>query len=453
MRRCVVFRLALAVLLLSSPARSSLAAPASPLGLGPVAATKLPNGLQVLVAPAQAADLVAIDVWVGAGTRRETAATNGVAHLMEHLLFKGTPTRKPGEIDAAIEDLGGTLNAATSYDWAHFYVTVGASDAEAALDVLADAVMHANLRQSDMDAERKVIVQEMARENNSAALRLTRAFNALQFPNHPYGRPLLGTESSLMGLTRANVLDFYAKNYVPGNVTLVLAGRLTPEVGRTMAARAFGAWPARPVPADKPLLSAPTDGPRVQRLTLDVPRGFLMLGFPAPSVKDKPDAWVMDVLLTRLGQGAGNRLEQTLLRERRLVSSISANFLTQRDAGALTVQATFEPGREDQVRDGILDEIARLRDAPLSDAELAQAQRSLLASYLFTAQTNSGRADALGFYSVIDSFGYDTDYVAHVESVTAAQVQAVARKYLTPQAATLVLLLPRVDPSMAAHKE
>lgn len=408
--------------------------------------------MQVLVAPAQAADLVALDVWVGAGTRRETAATNGVAHLMEHLLFKGTPTRKPGEIDAAIEDLGGTLNAATSYDWAHFYVTVGASDAEAALDVLADAVMHAGLRQSDMDTERKVILQEMARENNSAALRLTRAFNTLQFPNHPYGRPLLGTESTLMGLTRANVLDFYGKNYVPGNVTLVLAGRLTPEAGRAMAARAFGAWTARPVPADKPLVTAPQNGPRVQRLTLAVPRGFLMLGFPAPSVRDKPDAWVMDVLLTYLGQGAGNRLEQTLLRERRLVASIGANFLTQRDAGALTVQATFEPGREDQVREGILDEIARLRAAPLSEGELAQAKRALLASYLFTAQTNSGRADALGFYSTIDSFGYDTDYIAHVEAVTAAQVQAVARKYLTPQAATLVLLLPRVDPSMAAQR-
>ena len=138
------------------------------LGLGTVYSYTLENGLRVLVAPNDAADLVTLDVWMGAGTRRETADNNGAAHFIEHLLFKGTATRKPGEIDAAIEDLGGTLNAATSYDWAHFYVTVASADADAALAVLSDALMNAALRPEDMEAERPVILSEMAREAGDA---------------------------------------------------------------------------------------------------------------------------------------------------------------------------------------------------------------------------------------------------------------------------------------------
>ena len=154
---------------------TSTASGKSGIGLGPVTEYTLPNGLQVLVAPSNAADLVTMDVWIGAGTRRETAENNGVAHFMEHLIFKGTPTRKPGEIDAAIEDLGGTLNAATSYDWAHFYGTVASADAPAALTVLGDALMNSEMRQADIDAEKPVILSEMAREANSATTRVNRA--------------------------------------------------------------------------------------------------------------------------------------------------------------------------------------------------------------------------------------------------------------------------------------
>jgi len=425
---------------------------AAGIGLGTVTEYTLSNGLQVLVAPSNAAALVTMDVWVGAGTRRETAENNGVAHFMEHLIFKGTPTRKPGDIDAAIEDLGGTLNAATSYDWAHFYGTVASADAPAALAVLGDALMNSEMRQADMDAEKPVILSEMAREAGSATTRVNRAFNALCFPTHPYGRPLLGTASNISNMPRKTVVDFYHTYYAPGNATLILAGRITPEEGLAFAKKTFGAWPARAVPDDKTLPEPPQTNIRIRNLNAPVRRGFLQIGFRAPSVRDKPDVWVMDVLMTLLGQGGNNRLEQDLERKKKLVTAINTSYLTQRDPGTMSVTAEFDPGDYDTVSKAILAEMGSLRDTPVSPEELNAAKHTLLASYLFDTQTNSGRADALGFYSRIDSYKYDTEYVGNFEAVTPALVQSVARKYLTPDAYTLVTLLPVPDPVTASRR-
>lgn len=421
------------------------------LRLGAVYSYTLENGLRVLVAPSDAADLVTLDVWMGAGTRRETADNNGAAHFLEHLLFKGTATRKPGQIDAAIEDLGGTLNAATSYDWAHFYVTVASADADSALTVLSDALMNSALRPEDMEAERPVILSELARDESTPDGILTTAFNALTFPDHPYGRPIVGTQASVSQMTRQTVADFYKTYYVPGNATLIIAGNVTPEVGLAMARKALGTWPARPFPADTGLSETPQTGIRTGTFFGPFREADVMLGFHAPSVKDQPDAWVMDVLLTYLGQGGNNHLTMDLQHKRRLVTSINANFLTQRDPGSLSITAECEPSNVNAVTKAILDEVQSMRDKPLSDADLAATKHALLASYLFDAQTNSGRAGALGFYAVIDSAQYDTDYIAHFEKVTAAQVQSVAQKYLNPQAYTRVILEPRMDPVTASR--
>ncbi len=423
---------------------------ASGIGLGTVTEYTLPNGLQVLVAPSEAADLVTMDVWVGAGARRETADVNGVAHFMEHLIFKGTPTRKPGEIDAAIEDLGGSLNAATSYDWAHFYVTTASAYAPKALPILADALENSEMRQADIDAEKPVILSEMAREASRATGRVSRGFNALAFSNHPYGRPLLGTAANVSAMPRQTIVDFYHTYYAPGNATLVLAGRITPEAGLALAQKCFGSWTARAVPEDKTLPATPLTTIRTLSLTAPARRGFLQIGWRGPSVRDTPDVWEMDLLMTLLGQGGGSRLDRDLTSKRKLVTAVSTSFLTQRDPGMMSVTAEFDPGDYQRVIDAILAEAATLREAPVSGGELAAAKHSLLAAYLFDAQTNSGRANALGFYSRIASYQYDTSYVSRFEAVTPAQLQAVARKYLTPTAYTQVTLLPVPNPVTAS---
>jgi zinc protease len=421
------------------------------LGLGTVYTYTLENGLRVIVAPSDAADLVTLDAWMDAGTRRETDANNGAAHFIEHLLFKGTPTLGPGQIDADIENLGGTLNAATSYDWAHFYVTVASADAPAALSILSDALMHASIRPADMEAERPVILSEIAADYSTPDDQLTRFYNALEFPDHPYGRPIVGTPETVANMTRETVYTFYKTFYAPADATLVISGHVTPAQGLAMARTALGGWPARPVPPDLAIPEVPQTHIISTNIIGPGPNAHLVLGFHAPSVRDQPDSWIMDVLLTYLGQGGNNLLQQDLQYKQHLVSSIEADYLTQRDPGTLTITADCAPSAADQVTQGILADVATLRDAPLTPDELADAKRALLASYLFDAQTTSGRADALGFYSVIDDTSYDTDYIQHFEDVTAEQVQQVAQKYLNPNEYTLVTMLPQPDTITASR--
>ena len=233
-------------------------------------------------------------------------------------------------------------------------------------------------------------------------------------------------------MTRQTVLDFYQNYYAPGNTTLVITGNVTPETGQALARQYFGDWQARPVPTDKTPPEQPQTDIRTRTLYGGTSQGYLTMAFHAPSVGDQPDAWVMDVLLTYLGQGGNNRLQQDLERKSKLVTSLATNYLTQRNRGVLTITAGFVPSNADRVTTALLDEVAALRRAPLDAADLLAAKHALLASYLFDVQTDSGRANALGFYNTTDTYKYDTDYVAHVLSVTSAQVQQVAQTYLDP---------------------
>ena len=292
---------------------------ATAIGLGTVTEYTLPNGLQVLIAPSNAADLVTMDVWVGAGTRRETADTNGVAHFMEHLIFKGTPTRKPGEIDAAIEDLGGSLNAATSYDWAHFYGTVDVGRrAGTPWRFLSDAVMNAEMRQEDIDAEKPVILNEMAREADSATQRVEPCVQCALLHRPILMGVLCSEPRTTSRKCRARPLWTFTTRITrrampPG----FWPGKISPEDGLALAQKTFGVWPSasgsrRQSRCRKP----PQTDIRTRSMTAPVRRGFLQIGWRAPSVQGQarmPGS--MDVMMTLLGQGGNNRLEADLLRQ------------------------------------------------------------------------------------------------------------------------------------------
>ena len=418
--------------------------------LGEVSSFTLKNGLQVLVVPSDSADLVTVDAWVKAGTRRETQSNNGVAHFLEHLIFRGTPTRKAGDIDAAIEDLGGNLNAETSYDWAHFYVTVASSDADSALGILSDALMNSSLRDEDVQAERPIILNEMARTLATPESRMTQLVNELSYRSHPYGRPLLGTPNTVSAMTRDTVETFYSTYYAPNNMTLVLSGHLTPDEGRAMAEKYLGAWASKQVPADDVVQEPPQTDYRTKTIVGAGTSAYLMFGFHAPSVSSERDAYTMDVLLTLLGQGGNNRLDTVLRRQKKIVTNVSANYLTQKDPGMLTILTESDPSQLAAVHDAVLAEIAKLRDLPVSASELNAAKHTLLANYLFDAQTTNGRANAMGFYNSIDTYKYDVDYISNFEAVTPLQVQHVAQLYLNPDAFTLIVSAPRINPEISS---
>jgi zinc protease len=414
--------------------------------------TTLPNGLRVISAPSHAAPIVAIDVWVKAGASRQTPSEKGVAHYLEHVLFKGTPTRKTEEdIDGAIENLGGTLNGATSYDWAHFYVVVPSQNFEAALDVLSDVMQHSEISKVDVEDERPVILGELARGlNNPIELIAGEARMAAYGPNHPYGSAITGAPRDVKNVTQEQIENYYHKWYVPNNVSLVVTGDVDGIRVSKAAEKDFASWTFSPDLEAEPKLSVqPMSGVRRTVIERNVSQSYMAIGMFAPSVDDRPDVWVMDVAMTLLGQGGNNWLDIDLREKRSIVNAITSDYLTQKGAGLLVITCSFPSGNPDEVEDAIIAEVNRLGNKPISPNELASAKQSLIASYLFDAETDSGKADALGFYDMIDSYQYDVDYIKHIQDVTTDDVQNLAKKYLVDHSYSIATIIPYSSPAIA----
>jgi zinc protease len=421
----------------------------------------LSNGLRLVIAESHSVPIVAVDVWVRAGTRREQAGQPGVAHFLEHLLFKGTPTHPTEEsIDGSIEDLGGTLDAATSYDWAHFYTEIPSSGCDDAIGLLADIIQHSTISPDSVDQERPVILDEIQRAEDDPGQSLADVARSILYSHgSAYSRPITGTMDEVRGVTHDQIVAFYKQYYVPNNTTIVISGNVSPSDVQHVVEADLDDWKRSDSLVDDGGADAssyaqqvPADEIATKRLIQQgADESYLVMGYPAPSVSVTPDAWDMDVLLTLLGQGGNNRLDTSLRIKQHLVTAIEADYLTQRDPGILTITASMPTANVDDVQADILEEVDRLRTTTVGADELRAAKLALTASYLFDVDTDSGHADSLGFYDSIDSYQYDVNYLSNIDSVTAADVQRIAQTYLNPESCVTVIQVPPTNPTTASN--
>jgi len=289
----------------------------------------LPNGVVVISQEHRASDVVAVQLWLRVGGRDEAPAELGLSHYLEHMLFKGTPTRPPGSIDAELEGLGGNSNAFTSYDFTHYDVVVPVSGLRAAAALLADIAVNAAFVPAELESEKKVVFEEMS---------LTVA--------HPYGRPILGTRELVRSLTRDTLNAYYTKHYVPGNMVLVVVGAVTPAEARAVAAETFGRLtgpaPVRPAaPPPKPLAAgAGEDVPRPEQ------QAYLALAWHAAPTGNT-DIYAVDLLTYILGDGPSSRLNQVLREQRGIVQTIEASYIPRQVSGLVSVTARLDPRHVD----------------------------------------------------------------------------------------------------------
>lgn len=400
----------------------------------------LPNGLRVLVREAHEAPLVTIDLWVRAGSSRETAQNNGVAHFMEHLLFRGTAKRGRGEVDRDIEELGATLNATTSRDWMHLYTTVASRYWQEALEVVADAIQNSALRPEDVEREQMVILDELARAADDPVRDANQRLAELLFQKHSYRLPVAATRDSIIRIQRDQVVEFYRKYYVPNNASLVIVGDVTETEAFAAAERLFGRWQKREITDPEPSLDSPPDSPR--HAEFKVRRGFPVvgIGFMAPSVKEVADVCACDLLLSLLGQRDG--LLTRLLVGQGVATRVTTEFLTQRYPGIFSIVVELpEQGNPRQVEAMVVGALQQLAKTPVTEAELARAKREILGNYLFSMETTEGQASTLGFYEMIDTYQFATEYEKNVLAVTPEDIRRVVEKYLHPERRVVVTLV------------
>ncbi|KRT77881.1 MAG: peptidase, m16 (pitrilysin) family, zinc protease [Armatimonadetes bacterium CSP1-3] len=402
----------------------------------------LDNGLTVIVQETHATEIVTLQAWVKVGSRDETDETNGAAHFVEHMLFKGTQRRGVGQIDREVEGLGGILNASTSFDYTQYFIVSASRFFDKILGIQSDALMRSTLDPQEFERERLVIIEELNRRDDTPSTRTFDALYTTAYAVHPYRRPIGGSRAVIQQMTRDQLFGFYTTHYAPGNVTVVVVGDVSAQDAVHKVRRAYGGW-RRPAPARQQFAPEPPFG-AVRRSVIegDVRVAYLNMGWLGPAARDR-DVYAMDVLLYVLGRGRGSRLARSIQEGQRLVQQISAGFPTALDPTLFSVFAVTEPDNVARVEEVILAEIRGVREQGVSDEDLRRAKTLLEGEEIVSTHTTRGFATTLGFYATVADLEFALTYRDRIRQVSREDVQRVALRFLDPQRYALVVLQPR----------
>jgi len=409
-----------------------------------VLVTTLPNGMKVIVREGHAVNLVAVDVWIHAGSAEESEGANGVAHFVEHMIFKATSKRGPGEIDREIEGLGAEINGGTSRDYSHFYTTVASEYLPTALDVIADAVMNAQFRPEDIEKERRVLLDEIARSEGNPVQRALDIFARTAFESHPYRLSPTGARDVIGKLTRDELLLHHNRFFTPENITVVIAGDVSKTEAVALVEKAFAGFARTSrVPRVEPPPEPPLTSPRVTKLDSPGKDAYLVVGYLAPGADRVRDVCALDVILAVLGDAHEGRIYSALTAKGIGFNDIETDFVTQKRQSTFAALVRVDPKDADAARDVLLAEYRRLGDEPLSDAELQHAKRLVEGGDLFDQETFAGQARALGLYDCIATYDLALKYGGIVQSLTASDIMDAAERYFGANDYIILRMEPR----------
>jgi zinc protease len=404
--------------------------------------TQLKSGLTVLVEENHAAPVAAIQVWVRVGSADEHDDEAGLAHLHEHMLFKGTARRGPGEIARAIEAAGGEINAWTSFDQTVYHVVMASQFFAEGMDILADAVTSAAFDPDELKREIEVVCEEIKRSADSPTRKLSKELFATSFLQHPYGKPVIGTEESVRSFTREGILKFYRRWYQPQNCVVAVVGDVSEAEVVRLAEKLF-VWPASEfVPAPQRPHEPRREQPAARLKQEQLKEGYLSIAWPAPPLAND-DVAALDALSIVLGHGEASRLHRAMKRDRLLCTEVQASCYTPIDPGLTIVGLTLQPG---QVRDAVREALAqvyKVRREEVTVEELGLACRLLESDAVYQRETVQGQARKLGFYeSSAGGLAFEQRYFDNVAALTPARVREAAERHIDPSAAVISALLP-----------
>jgi predicted Zn-dependent peptidase len=385
--------------------------------------TRLENGMRVLTDAMDSVETVSLGVWVDDGTRDEPAEINGVAHLLEHMAFKGTERRSARDIASEIEALGGHLNAYTSREHTAYHAKVLKGDTPLAVDILADILQHSVFEQRELERERAVILQEIGQANDTPDDVIFDLFQERAFPGQAMGRPVLGRSEIVRRIERDAVARYMQGHYALPGMLLVAAGNVDHDELVTLARRAFVAPPRERSPREEAARYVGGD----LREERDLEQVHLVLGFPGFPFGD-PDYYAASVVSAALGGGMSSRLFQEIREKRGLVYAIYSFTHTYSDSGLFGVYAGTGEAEVAELMPVLCEEFRRL-GAGFEEAELQCARAQLKAGLLMSLESTMARCEQQAGHMLV--FGRPLDVgemVARIDAVDAAAVARVARR-------------------------
>jgi len=415
--------------------------PARPPG---VTTTLLDNGLTIIVREDHSAPVVSAQAWCMTGSINEGRWLGaGLSHVLEHMLFKGTTTRPGSRIDQEVQEAGGYMNAYTSFDRTVYWINVPNTGARVAIDILCDIMQHASLPADELAKELDVIRREMDMGQDDPARRSGRRLFETAYTKSPYRFTIIGYPDIFNELKPDDIHGYYRDKYVPNNVFYVVTGDVKTNEVVGQIRDAYAKTKAKPLPPvtlpDEPRQTAPREV--IEEAPIEL--AHFHLSWHIPELRH-PDVPILDVLATLLGSGYSSRLFQQVREKKGLVHSVDAWTYSPGNAGLFGMSALADADRFAAARDEMLAEVEKMKQKPVSTAELKKAVKQFVSATLSSRKTMQGQAQDLGAnWLAANDLNFSERFLAAVKRVTAADLRRVARTYLTAENRSLYALLPK----------
>lgn len=415
----------------------------------PVHEAVLDNGLRVIVRPDTRSPVVVSQIWYRVGSMDEQPGKTGISHVLEHMMFKGTKTLKPGEFSRIIAENGGRENAFTSQDYTAYFQTLEKSRLPIAFRLEADRMNNLKIDADEMKKEVPVVMEERRlRTEDKPTGKLYEAFRELAYQAHPYGKPIIGSMADLRGLTAKDLESWYRHWYAPNNATLVVVGDVVPSEVFALARKYYGAIPRRELP--KRNIPVEPKQTKMRRTEVAIPAQVphIIIGFHTPVLRGLKEEWepyALDVLAGVLDGGDSARLSRELIRKQRTASSASAGYdAIARAPSMFVLDGAPANGKTiKQLEQALLEQIKRVRDETVTPEELERVKAQVTASDVYQRDSMFYQGMEIGMLGMSGlDWRLGDAYVDKINEVTAKQVQQVARKYLVESNMTVATLKP-----------
>jgi len=410
----------------------------------------LKNGLKILVKKDQRSPVVVSQIWYKVGSSYESNGITGISHMLEHMMFKGTQKYPMGEFSKIIAENGGNENAFTGQDYTAYFQTLEKSRLEISFKLEADRMRNLNLLTAELTKELEVVTEERRmRTDDKPRAKTHEQFMAVAFSNSPYKNPVIGWPADIAAYTVDDLKAWYQRWYAPNNATLVVVGDVDTNAVFALAEKYFAPLKPSDIKPLKPRTEIEQHGVRQITLKLPAKLPYLIMGYKVPvlnTLKDKTNAYALEVLVGILDGGNSARLSQHLVRGQQIAISASANYpLTSRQVNLFTFSGTPAEGKTvEELETAITAEIKLLQTDLVSDEELQRVKAQVLAESIYQRDSNFYQAMLLGVMETVGIGWQEVDhYVENINKITAEQVRDVARQYLIDDKLSIAYLDPQ----------
>jgi zinc protease len=411
-----------------------------------------PNGLTVILEEDHSAPVAAFQMWVRVGSADETKDEAGIAHVFEHMLFKGTTKRGLGDIAKQVESSGGYINAYTSFDNTVYHLAVASRYFDDGLDIISDAIQNSAFDPAELEKELVVVLEELNMNEDKPERKLYKTIFETAYKKHTYKKPVIGFKKTVTALSREKILDFFGRWYAPNNMTLVIVGDFDTTKAMAKVRTSFKNFERRPnqhkprpvEPQQKSIRAVITPQP--------ISQTRLAMAYHIPKLSHD-DTYAIDALSNILGAGVTSRLYKRLKLDEELVNSVGSYAMTPKDPGLFLVTATLDAGRVKKASELITTEIIRLSSHGPTSSELARAKTSLESDFIYQRETMQGKARQLGYFETISgSLTFEKKYIDAIRTLTKKDIQKVAGIYLQASNMTISVIVPKKHKSFISKK-